>query len=205
MDSMDRKPLRTLQEDERITNQSLAQRCGLSAASCFERVKRLRASGVIRGYTALIDPGTVELDLMIFTEVLLDRTANDAFAAFSAHVLRLPEVLECHMVAGGFDYLLKVRVADMAAYRAFLGDTLVALPGIRETRTYAVLEEVKATTHLPLCATDRKRRAGEGSAPVPLDPIWSISRSGGNRVGMGRRQQSIRFTRHAQAGAAPAL
>ncbi len=150
IDTMDRKLLRVLQEDGRITNQALAQRCGLSPAACFDRVKRLRASGVIAGYTALLDPGSIGRALMIFVEVLLDRTTDDAFAAFSAHVLRLPEVLECHMVAGGFDYLLKVRVADMAAYRAFLGDTLVALPGIRETRTYAVLEEVKATTRLPL-------------------------------------------------------
>lgn len=150
MDEMDRKLLRVLQEDGRITNQALAERCGLSPAACFDRVKRLRASGVIRGYTALLDPAQLDRALLVFIEVLLDRTTDDAFAAFAAHVRELPEVLECHMVAGGFDYLLKVRVADMAAYRGFLGDTLVAMPGIRETRTYAVLEEVKQTTRLPL-------------------------------------------------------
>jgi Lrp/AsnC family transcriptional regulator, leucine-responsive regulatory protein len=150
MDAMDRKLLRALQEDGRITNQALATMCGLSPAACFDRVKRLRATGVILGYTALLDPAKLDRALMIFVEVLLDRTTDDAFAAFARHVGGLTEVLECHMVAGGFDYLLKVRVADMAAYRAFLGDTLVAMPGIRETRTYAVLEEVKATTRLPL-------------------------------------------------------
>ena len=150
MDQMDRKLLRALQEDGRITNQALAERCGLSAAACFDRVKRLRTSGVIRSYTALLDPAKLDRALLVFIEVLLDRTTDDVFAAFAAHVRELPEVLECHMVAGGFDYLLKVRVADMAAYRAFLGDTLVAMPGIRETRTYAVLEEVKQTTRLPL-------------------------------------------------------
>lgn len=150
MDAMDRKLLRALQEDGRITNQALAQQCGLSPAACFDRVKRLRESGVITGYTALLDPEKLDRALMIFVEVLLDRTTDDVFAAFAAHVGDLPEVLECHMVAGGFDYLLKVRVADMTAYRAFLGDTLVAMPGIRETRTYAVLEEVKATTRLPI-------------------------------------------------------
>jgi Lrp/AsnC family leucine-responsive transcriptional regulator len=150
MDQMDRKILRILQEDGRITNQALAQRCGLSSAACFERVKRLRESGVIIGYTALLDPAKLDRSLMIFIEVLLDRTTDDVFTAFADHVRRLPDVLECHMVAGGFDYLLKVRVADMAAYRAFLGDTLVALPGIRETRTYAVLEEVKLTSELPV-------------------------------------------------------
>jgi Lrp/AsnC family leucine-responsive transcriptional regulator len=85
---------------------------------------------------------------MIFIEVLLDRTTDDVFSAFSAHVRRVPQVMECHMVAGGFDYLLKVRVSDMGAYRSFLGDILTAMPGVRETRTYAVLEEVKLTTKL---------------------------------------------------------
>jgi Lrp/AsnC family leucine-responsive transcriptional regulator len=142
--------LRALQEDGRITNAALAEKCGLSNAACFERVRRLRDGGVILGYTALLDPAKLDRELMIFIEVLLDRTTDDAFAAFADHVRKLPDVMECHMVAGGFDYLLKVRVADMAAYRAFLGDTLVALPGIRETRTYAVLEEVKLTSQLPV-------------------------------------------------------
>lgn len=150
IDEMDRKLLRVLQADGRITNHNLAQLCNISPAACFERVKRLRAQGVISGYTALVDPDKVGHALMIFVEVLLDRTTDDIFTSFAAHVRSIPEVLECHMVAGGFDYLLKVRVRDMAAYRAFLGETLVAMPGIRETRTYAVLEEVKATTHLPV-------------------------------------------------------
>ena len=150
MDQIDRKILAALQEDGRITNQALAAKCGLSTAACFERVRRLRESGVILGYTALLDPAKLDRELMVFIEVLLDRTTDDAFSAFAAHVRKLPDVIECHMVAGGFDYLLKVRVADMAAYRAFLGDTLVALPGIRETRTYAVLEEVKHTSRLPV-------------------------------------------------------
>ena len=150
MDQIDRKILRVLQEDGRITNSALAQKCGLSNAACFERVKRLRENKVILGYTALLDPAKLDRELLIFIEVLLDRTTDDAFAAFAAHVRKLPDVIECHMVAGGFDYLLKVRVADMAAYRAFLGDTLVALPGIRETRTYAVLEEVKSTSAIPV-------------------------------------------------------
>jgi Lrp/AsnC family leucine-responsive transcriptional regulator len=150
VDDIDRKILRALQEDGRITNNALAQKCGLSNAACFERVRRLRETGVIAGYTALLDPEKLDRALLVFIEVLLDRTTDDAFAAFADHVRKLPDVIECHMVAGGFDYLLKVRVADMAAYRAFLGDTLVALPGIRETRTYAVLEEVKLTSQIPV-------------------------------------------------------
>jgi Lrp/AsnC family leucine-responsive transcriptional regulator len=150
LDATDRRLLAALQQDGRISNQALADMCGLSPSACFERVRRLRASGIIKGYTALLDPAMLNRSLMIFIEVVLDRTTDDVFSAFAAHVGRLPDVMECHMVAGGFDYLLKVRVADMAAYRTFLGDTLVALPGIRETRTYAVLEEVKASTSLPL-------------------------------------------------------
>lgn len=150
IDATDRRLLRVLQEDGRISNAELARRCNLSAAACFERVRRLRDRGVITGYAAMIDPSLVGRDLLIFVEVLLDRTTGDVFEAFARAVQRQPEVLECHMVAGGFDYLIKARVGDMQAYRAFLGDVLVKMPGVRETRTYAVLEEVKSTTILPL-------------------------------------------------------
>jgi len=150
LDAVDRRLLKALQEDGRISNAELARRCNLSPAACFERVRRLREKKVITGYAALIDPAKVGRGLMIFVEVLLDRTTGDMFEAFAEAVRRQPEVLECHMVAGGFDYLIKARVGDMDAYRAFLGDVLVRMPGVRETRTYAVLEEVKATTALPL-------------------------------------------------------
>jgi Lrp/AsnC family leucine-responsive transcriptional regulator len=88
--------------------------------------------------------------VLIFVEVVLDRTTPEVFETFAAAARRAPDVLECHMVAGGFDYLVKARVRDMAAYRDFLGNTLVALPGVRETHTYAVMEEVKATTAIAL-------------------------------------------------------
>jgi len=150
LDPVDRRLLRALQDDGRISNAELARRCNLSPAACFERVKRLREKKVITGYAALIDPAKVGRGLMIFVEVHLDRTTGDMFEAFAEAVRRQPEVLECHMVAGGFDYLIRARVAGMVASRAFLGDVLVRMPGVRETRTYAVLEEVKASTALPL-------------------------------------------------------
>ncbi|AYG95321.1 winged helix-turn-helix transcriptional regulator [Brevundimonas naejangsanensis] len=150
LDEADRRILRVLQQDGRITNQDLAAACNMSASSCFERVRRLRERGVITGYTALIDPKFAERELLIFIEVLLDRTTSDIFDQFAERIRRSPEVLECHMVAGGFDYLVKVRMKDMAAYRAFLADTLIVMPGVRETRTYAVMEEVKDTSVLPL-------------------------------------------------------
>ena len=149
-DDIDRRILVALQRDGRITNQDLAQSVHLSAAACSERVKRLKERGAIASYTALLDPEVVGLPLMVFVEVSLDRTTSGAMRDFATAVQALPEVLECHMVAGGFDYLLKARVKDMAAYRILLGQTLVDMPGVRETRTYAVLEEVKYTTELPI-------------------------------------------------------
>ncbi|WP_028079469.1 Lrp/AsnC ligand binding domain-containing protein [Solimonas soli] len=150
IDDTDRRLLRALQADGRITNQDLAQRCNLSPAACHERFKRLRERGYITGFTALLDPEKLDRALLIFVEILLDRTTGDVFEAFAAAVRATPEILECHMVAGGFDYLIKARVQDMAAYRNFLGATLVNMPGVRETRTYAVLEEVKSTVALPI-------------------------------------------------------
>ncbi|MFZ5718576.1 MAG: Lrp/AsnC ligand binding domain-containing protein [Pseudomonadota bacterium] len=150
LDDTDRRLLRTLQADGRISNQDLAHACHLSPSACSERVRRLRENGYIRGFSAILDPDKVGRALLIFVEVVLDRTTSDVFEDFAAAARRAPDVLECHMVAGGFDYLIKARVADMAAYRAFLGEVLVQMPGVRETRTYAVLEEIKATTYLPV-------------------------------------------------------
>jgi len=145
LDDLDRRILRVLQADGRITNQDLAAQVGLSPAACHDRFRRLRERGYILGFAALLDPEKVDRALLIFVEIQLDRTTADTFEKFAATVRRTPEILECHMVAGGFDYLIKARVSDMAAYRSFLGETLVNLPGVRETRTYAVLEEVKNT------------------------------------------------------------
>ena len=150
LDDTDRRLLRVLQSEGRISNLDLAERCHLSPSACSERVRRLREAGVIAGFAAVLDPVKADRALLIFVEVVLDRTTGEAFEGFAAAVRRAPEVLECHMVAGGFDYLIKARVKDMAAYRAFLGDVLVQMPGVRETRTYAVLEEVKHTNVLPI-------------------------------------------------------
>ena len=150
LDQTDRRILAELQRDGRITNAELAQRIGLPPTSMSDRFRRLQRQGYIAGFGARLDPHALGLGLLTFVEVSLDKTTPDAFERFAEAVRRAPEVLECHMVAGGFDYLIKARVGDMDAYRAFLGDVLVRMPGVRETRTYAVLEEVKATTALPL-------------------------------------------------------
>ena len=149
-DRTDLKILRCLQEDGRISNLKLAETVALSPTAVLARVQRLSKAGFIRGYQALLDPARLGAGLMVFVEVLLDRTTPHVFDAFKAAVQVRPEIMECHMVAGGFDYLLKTRMADMAAYRDFAGTVLWQLPGVRETRTYAVMEEVKNTTQLPI-------------------------------------------------------
>ena len=150
IDDTDRRLLRVLQLDGRISNLELAERCNLSPSACSDRVRRLRDNGFITGYAAVVDPEKVGRGLLIFVEVLLDRTTKDVFDDFAAAARRAPDILECHMVAGGFDYLIKARVRDMNAYRTFLGDVLVDMPGVRETRTYAVLEEVKNSGVVPV-------------------------------------------------------
>ncbi len=146
LDRIDVRILRVLQLDARITHQKLADAVHLSASSVHERVKRLQREGFILGYQALLNPEKLGAGLMVFVEVLLDRTVHDVMDTFKAAVQARPEILECHLVAGGFDYLLKTRVADMAAYRHFIGSGIWNLPGVRETRTYVVMEEVKAQT-----------------------------------------------------------
>jgi len=143
LDPIDIAILNALQADGRLPNVALAKAVGLSPTPCAERVRALEAAGVIAGYTATLDAEKLGLGLTVFIEVAIERTSKDAFDAFRDAMLAIPQVQECHMVAGGFDYLLKVRVADMAAYRAFLGEVLAKVPGIRSTHTYAVMERVK--------------------------------------------------------------
>ncbi|OQW54619.1 MAG: ArsR family transcriptional regulator [Proteobacteria bacterium SG_bin9] len=150
MDKIDRRILTILQADGRIANVELAEKVGLSPASVGERLKRLQREEFIEGYGARLNPHRLGLGLLVFVEVLLDKTTPDVFEKFAKAVRLAPEVLECHMVAGGFDYLVKTRVADMTAFRRFLGEVLLALPGVRETRTYAVMEEVKRDGPLPV-------------------------------------------------------
>ncbi|MBB5695658.1 Lrp/AsnC ligand binding domain-containing protein [Muricoccus pecuniae] len=150
IDRIDRRILDILQRDGRITNLELSDRIGLSPTATSERMRRLLKEGFVTGFGARLDPQRLGFGLLVFVEVLLDKTTPDIFTRFAEAVNRAPEVLECHMVAGGFDYLVKTRMADMAAFRRFLGDVLLSLPGVRETRTYAVMEEVKNDGPLPL-------------------------------------------------------
>jgi len=152
LDRTDRRILAQLQDDGRISNLKLAEAVALSPTAVLARVQRLTREGFIQGYEARLNPQLLGAGMLVFVEVLLDRTTPNVFDAFRAAVQAHPEILECHMVAGGFDYLVKTRVADMHAYRSFAGTVLWQLPGVRETRTYAVMEEVKNSTklHIPI-------------------------------------------------------
>tara|TARA_R110001583_G_scaffold33943_1_gene114531 strand:- start:11150 stop:11617 length:468 start_codon:yes stop_codon:yes gene_type:complete len=148
LDRIDRNILRELQKNGRISNVELAKKIGLSPTPCMERVKRLEKNAVIKSYTALLDPQYLNATLLIYIEIRLKRTTSDVFERFNQEVKLLDEILECHLVSGDFDYLLKTRVADMSAYRKVLNQTLLALPDIKDSRTYVVMEEVKYLTSI---------------------------------------------------------
>jgi len=150
LDRTDRLILKYLQQDGRISNVALAKKVNLSTTPCYERVSRLERHGYIRGYTALLDPHLVDAGLLVFVEIDLLRTSPDAFRNFRREAVRLPEMLECHLVSGNFDYLLKARVKDMQEYRSLLGEKILALPGVSDSRSYVVMEEVKESTVLPV-------------------------------------------------------
>ena len=145
LDRTDYKILRRLQENGRITNADLARSVNLSPTPCLERVRRLEADGYILNYVALLNPDRLGAGVVVFIQVQLDRTSPGVFERFKKQVNLTPEVVECHMVAGGFDYLLKVRTSSMVEYREFLGQTLAQMSDIKQTHTYVVMEQVKST------------------------------------------------------------
>ncbi|MBM70302.1 MAG: AsnC family transcriptional regulator [Haliea sp.] len=147
----DRRLLRLLQQDARTSYAELARQVGLSTTPCKERIKRLEREGIIRGYQAILDPEQLDAGLVVFVQIRLSRSSQDIFEEFKRSAFELPEVQECYLVSGNFDYLIKARVADMNAYRAFLGETLLTLPGVQESTSYVVMEQVKETLalHIP--------------------------------------------------------
>ena len=146
LDRTDIQILNELQLDGRLSNLDLSKRVNLSPTPCLNRVRRLERDGYITGYGAFVDPVKLGASLLVFVEVTLERTSEDVFDTFKEAVAKTPEVQECHMLSGGFDYLIKARVKDMAAYRKFLGKSLISLPSVRASHTYVVMEDVKSTT-----------------------------------------------------------
>jgi len=148
LDRIDRRILKILQEDGRMAVTDIAREVNLSVTPCLARVRRLEAAGFIRGYFAQLDPERMGLSLQAFVTVNLDRTTPDVFDRFSQAMHRFDEVVECQMVGGGFDYLVKVRVRDMKTFRKFLGQCMTAESGVQQTHTYFVMEEIKSTHKL---------------------------------------------------------
>ncbi len=156
LDRIDRNILRLLQAQGRMSMTELADRVGLSVTPCSERVKRLERDGFILGYHARLDPHRLGQHLLVFVEIKLAAKSGAIFDDFRREVLKLPNVLECHLVSGEFDYLIKARIPEMGAYRKLLGDMLLALPGARESRSYMVMEEIKESLVLDLPETQAR-------------------------------------------------
>jgi len=143
LDEFDRKIIAVLADDGRITVTDLAKKVGLSKTPCQMRLRRLTDSGVIRGFRAVVDPAKLGLDHVAFAEVKLSDTREQALKDFNMAVRRIPEVEECHMIASSFDYLLKVRTADIRRYRMVLGEKISSLPHVASTSTFVAMEAVK--------------------------------------------------------------
>jgi Lrp/AsnC family leucine-responsive transcriptional regulator len=150
LDKIDRNILRLLQQNARMPHTELARKVGLSTTPCKERVRRLERDGVIQRYQAVLNPAALDRGLVVFVQIRLNRTSQDIFEEFTASAVDLPEIQECYLVSGNFDYLLKARVADMNAYRTLLGETLLTLPGVLESTSYVVMEQVSESLMLPV-------------------------------------------------------
>lgn len=155
IDGFDRKILDVLAVDGRISVTELARRIGLSKSPTQARLKRLEDRGVIRGYRAVYDPTRLNRDHVAFVEVKLSDTREAALASFNAAVLNIAEIEQCHLIAGAFDYLLKVRTAGMAGYRTVLADKISTLPHVANTSTYVAMQAVKEEGHIPVTPATR--------------------------------------------------
>ena len=150
LDRIDRKILDILQRDGRMSITDLAERISLSATPCSERVKRLEREGVITGYHARVNPAALGLNLLVFLEIKLSAKSGDVFDRVKQELLYVPEVMECHLVSGDFDYLVKARLSEMNEYQRLLGEILKRLPASAESHSYVVMEEIKETLSLPV-------------------------------------------------------
>ena len=147
---IDRKILRCLQHNARLSFAELARQVGLTTTPCKERVKRLERDGYICGYHADLNPEKLGRGLIVFVQITLQRTAGDAFNEFTEAIRDVPEIEECHLIAGNFDYLIKARVRDMTDYRDFLGSSLMQLPGVQESTSYPVMESLETGAYYSL-------------------------------------------------------
>lgn len=150
LDAIDYRILAALQEDGRISNLDLADQVGLSPSPCSRRVHLLETDGFIRRYVALLDPATLDLPVHVFVNITLEKQIEASLETFERTVLERPEVLECYLMTGNFDYLLRVVVSDLAAYERFVLDHLTRIPGVASIKSSFALKQVQYRTALPL-------------------------------------------------------
>jgi Lrp/AsnC family leucine-responsive transcriptional regulator len=150
LDQIDRRILGELQQNARLSNTELAERAGISASPCWRRVRQLEEAGVIERYVTLLNPGRLGLAVSVFVQVSLATQIESALEVFETAVLARPEVMECYLMTGDADYLLRVVVADLGAYERFLMDHLTRIPGVANIRSSFALRSVKYRTDLPL-------------------------------------------------------
>jgi len=153
LDAIDRRILRHLQENARISNVELARAVGLSPSPCSRRVRDLEVAGIVKEYVTLIDPAAANLPVSVFISVTLDKQVERDLEVFESAVRDLPEVMECYLMTGDADYLLRVVIADLEAYKGFLMDHLTRIPGVANIRSSFALKQVKYRTALPLADT----------------------------------------------------
>lgn len=150
LSKIDKNILRIMQDNGRITYAELARQVGLTTTPCIERVKRLERDGFISHYSTVLNPEQLNAGLIVIVQIRLDRTSKDNFAQFKEAVLELPQVQECYLVSGNFDYMIKVRLADMAAYRVFLEESLLSVPAVQESTSVVVMEAIKECLTIPI-------------------------------------------------------
>lgn len=153
LDAIDRRILAELQKDARVSNVQLAARVGLSASPCLARVRRLEQEGYLKAYVALVSPEALGLSITVFIQVSLEMQHKDALRKFEARVTEFPEVMECYLMTGDSDYLLRVMVPDMEALQSFIMQDLTEIPGVRNIRSSFALRQVSYKTELPLFAS----------------------------------------------------
>lgn len=147
---IDRNILRILQKDGRISYTELARQVGLSVTPCIDRVKRMERNGYILGYSAQVCSQKLDAALVVFVQIRLNHTSQKNFEEFRRSVIDLENIQSCFLVSGNYDYLLKARVADMAAYRELLGHRILKLPAVQESTSYVVMEELKETMEVTI-------------------------------------------------------
>jgi DNA-binding Lrp family transcriptional regulator len=166
LDAIDRRILAELQSNARVANADLAREVGLSPSPCLRRVRELEEAGVIRSYVALLEPAAVGLPISVFVQVTLERQVEQALETFEQAILRRPEVMECYLMTGDADYLLRIVVADLSAYERFLKEHLTRIPGVASIKSSFALKQVKYRTALPLDAGATAGRVDPAREPL---------------------------------------